>query len=273
MKSTLVVLVLIVLGAAGYNYWRYSSLQQTQSPPASVASQTSVAQPATSPSESAMYPVPDETLPPGTHAARSSPGSEVDVDASNLSILQALSDLIGKERFESLFYMDNIIRRIVVSIDDAKKAKQTSQEFSPLRPLETEFRASSKGTEEMMGPSNFSRYLHYLDLIEIVDARKLVAVYVHFYPQFQSAYQELGAKGHFNDRLIAVIDDLLKTPDIKGPIQVARPTPNNKYKFVDDRLEGLHSGQKALLRMGYEATQVIKAKLRLLRTLLTHLRK
>lgn len=103
MKSTLVILTLIVLGAAGYNYWRSSNSQQAQSPAASVTPQASAAHPATSPSEAALYPVPDEAEPAGTNARRSSPGSEVDVDASNLSILKALSDLIGKERFESLF--------------------------------------------------------------------------------------------------------------------------------------------------------------------------
>jgi len=36
---------------------------------------------------------------------------------------------------------------------------------------------------------------------------------------FQQSYEDLGYPGqYFNDRLVEVIDDMLKTPDVQGPI-------------------------------------------------------
>jgi len=38
---------------------------------------------------------------------------------------------------------------------------------------------------------------------QLVDAKKLVSVYVHLYPLFQQAYVGLGyPDGYFNDRLV-----------------------------------------------------------------------
>lgn len=68
------------------------------------------------------------------------------------------------------------------------------------------------------------------------------------YPLFQQAYQDLGnPDGHFNDRLIEVIDHLLATPVADGPSCWARPKV--MYEFADPRLQALSVGQKALLRL------------------------
>ena len=77
---------------------------------------------------------------------------------------------------------------------------------------------------------------------------------------FQQAYEGLGYPSqYFNDRLVEVIDHLLATPDVTGPIQLARPSV--MYVYADPALEGLSSGQKTLLRMGPQNAAAIKAKL------------
>jgi len=61
-------------------------------------------------------------------------------------------------------------------------------------------------------------------------------VYLRFYPLFQQAYQDLGyPNGYFNDRLVKVIDVLLATPQIAGPIELVRPKV--MYAFADPTLE------------------------------------
>ena len=60
------------------------------------------------------------------------------------------------------------------------------------------------------------------------------------------------------------IDHLLATPDLAGPIQLARPSV--MYVYADPALEALSSGQKTLLRMGPQNAAVIKAKLIELKT-------
>ena len=83
----------------------------------------------------------------------------------------------------------------------------------------------------------------------MLDIKQLTALYFHFYPLFQQAYQSLGyPNGYFNDRLVVTIDNLLATPDVNGPISLVRP--NVMYQYADPKLEKLSAGQKLLVRMG-----------------------
>jgi hypothetical protein len=101
-----------------------------------------------------------------------------------------------------------------------------------------------------------------------LDAKQLGALYIHYYPLFQESYQNLGyPNGYFNDRLVEVIDNLLATPEPKGPIELVRP--NVMYTYADPALEGRTAGQKLLIRMGAENAKAIKAKLTELRALIT----
>jgi hypothetical protein len=101
----------------------------------------------------------------------------------------------------------------------------------------------------------------------MIDARKLVTVYVHFYPLFEQEYRELGyPSGHFNDRLIDAIDDLLQTPDVAAPLELVQPKV--LYEFADPELESLSAGQKIMLRMGADNAVLIKSKLVEIRSLL-----
>jgi hypothetical protein len=76
-------------------------------------------------------------------------------------------------------------------------------------------------------------------------------VYVHFYPLFQSAYEQLGYQNaYFNDRLVFVLDHLLATPNPPDPILLAQPAV--LYTYADPSLEKLSAGQKVLLRIGQD---------------------
>ena len=105
-------------------------------------------------------------------------------------------------------------------------------------------------------------------VISQLDAKQLGALYIHYYPLFQQSYQNLGyPNGYFNDRLVEVIDNLLATPEPKGPIELVRP--NVMYTYADPALESRSAGQKLLIRMGPENAKAIKAKLTELRALIT----
>jgi len=119
------------------------------------------------------------------------------------------------------------------------------------------------------GQVHAARYAPYVQLAVRADAKQLVDVYVRFYPLFQEAYAELGIPGaYFNDRLVEVIDHLLATPDVDGPLRVVRP--HVFYQYADPELEALSAGQKTLLRMGKANAAQIKDKLRALRGALTN---
>ena len=106
---------------------------------------------------------------------------------------------------------------------------------------------------------------------------KAVAVYTRMYPQLQRAYEDIGfPRRYFNDRLVAVIDLLLATPDVAGPIKVHLPPINGpvkreqpwaSYEFDDPALQSLSSGQRMLLRVGPDNERRLKARLTELRRL------
>ena len=114
--------------------------------------------------------------------------------------------------------------------------------------------------------------------MEAIDSRKAVAAYVAMYPLLQRAYEDLGEPTpYFNDRVVAVIDDLLATPDIGEPVRVkhvdadgAAPSSVGArlYLYDDPSLEHRTAGQKILMRVGQENGKHLKAKLVEVRALL-----
>lgn len=262
----LVALVLLTGAGLGVYSWLNSNHKEAQ--PSPVISSLA---PLTAQSPVNHYPVPPESELTGSSAHASKPVTGI--DESDQSVEEMLGELIGKGRFESLFHPKDIVRRIVVTVENATKHNQISQEFSPFSPLERGFRLEGKGQEQTISPSNFERYKPYVDLAQTVDAEGLVNIYVHFYPLFQSAYQDLGTRGYFNDRLIQAIDTLLNTPEVEGPIKVTRVSVHKIYRYADDQLEELPAMQKIIIRMGTKNASVIKKKLRELRALLIHLDK
>ena len=68
--------------------------------------------------------------------------------------------------------------------------------------------------------------------------------YRHFYPLFQQAYVDLGyPDGYFNDRLVEVIDHLLATPDVAGPIKLTQPSVF--YQYADPSIEERSAGRSS----------------------------
>src|SRR5260370_335856 len=127
--------------------------------------------------------------------------------------------------------------------------------------------AGSEGSVAI-GADNAARYTPYVVAMEAIDSAKLVAIYVRLYPLFQQAYAELGYPSrYFNDRLFEVIDHLLATPDVRGPVALVQPKV--LYEYADPSLQDLSAGQKMLVRMGPENEAKVKAKLRELKKALS----
>lgn len=271
-RSLLVLVLLAGAGAAGY-YLRKPS--EPVSPEASA--------PLPSPSVSAIaapaihYPVPSDSSSEdsgdgagnSSGAESSSPKPLPQLDESDETIEGALRKLFGSDRYAALFNPKNIVRRIVVTVDNSTGHLQPTEEFSPFKPLLTAFRAEHKEHDLYISADNFARYHPLIELVQVVDLRALTRTYFHFYPLFQSAYEDLGMKGYFNDRLVETIDVILKTPEVQMPISIVRGELGDKYKYSDDRIEALPAAQKLMIRMGNENAQIIKSRLKELRLSLT----
>ncbi|HEX7231833.1 MAG TPA: DUF3014 domain-containing protein [Candidatus Binatia bacterium] len=178
------------------------------------------------------------------------------------AVADALAKLLGPS-FDTLFNRQQIVRRIVATIDNLPRETLPLQSI-PVKSPPGSFLTSGTGESLAVSPENASRYLSYVRLAEVVPVDALVRGYKRFYPIFQAEYQNLGYPDkYFNDRLVEVIDHLLATPDIQSPVLLTQP--NIIYQFADPKLERLSAGQKIMLRIGSENAAKIKAKLHQIR--------
>ena len=177
------------------------------------------------------------------------------------------SSLIGifGRTLDPLLVPKDIVRNVVVTIDNLPRKKTAVQRW-PLKATPGEFGAS--GVEELtLSETNFARYAPVMSIVQSADTAQVAALYRRYYPLFQEAYVDLGyPDGYFNDRLIEVIDHLLATPEVQGPVRLTQP--GVFYEFADPTLEERSAGQKLLIRMGPQNAATTKSKLRELRKLI-----
>jgi hypothetical protein len=185
-----------------------------------------------------------------------------DIDP-NLSATEQVATLIGTPRFESMFVPDDFVKRTVATVDSLARSDVASR-MNPAKPPAGKFAPAGEGEAVVLGAANYARYAPWVEMIESLDASSTAALYKRLYPQFQSAYDDLGNPDkYFNDRVIEVIDHLLSAPD--APATIALTQPNVFYEFADPTLESQSSGRKLLLRMGPGNAARVKAKLKEIR--------
>jgi hypothetical protein len=177
---------------------------------------------------------------------------------SDEPLQQSLSRVFGGSLDRYLVPQD-IVRHVVVTIDNLPRKKNAVQMW-PVKPLGGSL-TTSGGNQLTLSDANYDRYKPLIKLATSADTEQLVALYKHYYPLFQQAYVDLGyPEGYFNNRLIEVIDHLLETPEVDGPVKLVQP--GVFYEFADPSLESRSSGQKLLLRMGADNAAAVKLKLR-----------
>lgn len=207
----------------------------------------------------AQYPVPETETPIAGDAPALPPLSGSDDEA-----LSAASALIGEAPVEAFLVPQDVIRRFVVMVDTLPSDKVSLRTRS-IRRIDGKFQVEADGQDGYrLLAGNAGRYRAFAQALQAMDTERAVDLYFRYYPLFQRAYEELGYKGrYFNDRVIAVIDHLLDTPELPDTVELLRP--NVLYVYKDPALEGLSAGQKALLRTGNENSTIIKHKLGALR--------
>ncbi len=189
------------------------------------------------------------------------------LNESDSEMGSALAGVFGKGPIDQMLVPEMVIRHIVVTVDNLPRNK-VAEQMRPLKSLGGETVVVTSGDSTLLATENAARYAVFMKLVQGADIKQLGSLYIRYYPLFQQSYEDLGYPGqYFNDRLVEVIDHLLQTPDIHGPI----PLKQGKvfYEYADPALEARSAGQKLLLRMGQENESVIKAKLKELRVYVT----
>ena len=256
-KKTLgwvIAVALIAAAIALLYYWVQKGVPpkvQSLPPPAAEVLPT----PEVSTEPKALYPVTEE------QAAEQPP--LVTLGESDAALRDALAASTGGTLLVEKVIFSNLIRRIVATVDNLPR-KKVAQRLLPVKNVQGLILVAHEDQGVTLSPENSARYAAHMRVLDAVDPKQLVALYVRFYPLFQEAYRDLGyPNGYFNDRLVEVIGHLLATPEVKGPLRLVQPKV--MYKFADPELEALSAGQKTLIRMGNANALRIKAKLREIR--------
>jgi Protein of unknown function (DUF3014) len=257
--------VLIALALGGGWYWWQQ--QHPKLPPLQPAA-TEPAPVATAPAPAASEPA---ILHPIDVPAATAAEAPRTLDQSEGVIAQALAALLGNKPGASMVRRDDFVRRAVVTIDNLGRT-HAAPRLWPVNPMAGKFTVLREGDKEVIAQGNSARYSAFVALAESLDTARAVALYKQNYPLFQAAYKELGyPRAYFNDRVVAVIDQLLATPEPTGPLavrltevkgEVASTQPWTRYEFADPQQEALPAGSKMLLRMGNDNARKLKAKLR-----------
>ena len=189
----------------------------------------------------------------------------------------AVAHLFGPRSSEFL-ELDDFPRRFVATLDNLGRQHAPPSAW-PVQPIGGRFTVEERPDgSHVIAAANAQRYARFVDFATAVDPESAVRLYLRIYPVLDAAWRQLGmGDRHLNDRVVAVIDHLLATPEpaqppqvqlteVKGPIPSTRPWV--RYEFTDPKLEDLASGQKILIRVGPAHQGRLKQKLRELRTLL-----
>lgn len=269
MKNWIIALIVVVLGLAAWYVFsvRQGAVDETPPPPALVepaAPPPTTMEPAPEPApmspEEAVEPVVEQ--PPLPTLANSDP-----------VVVETMSELVGAEEVKQYVVSEDVVPRLVATID-ALSGRQVPASIKAVEGPGGAFQATADENpnsvilneagdpipQYVVDPVNYQRYTPYVEMLEGVDAAELAAAYREYQPLFEEAFHQLGyPEGDFNQRLKAVIDELLATPDPEGPVRLIKPEAY--YLYADEALESLTAGQKALIRMGPENEARVKAKL------------
>lgn len=273
MKNWIIGAVLVIAAVAAYYYF---AVYQQAGPEVVIKAPEAVEEAVTVPEEPMKQP--GLTTVSETGLPTVSPPETEQIPLPMLAesdgvALETLGNLVSESDTARFFVSENVIPRMVATVDllGSRKIPGAAQ---AVHGPETPFLAVANDQPETIvrneegdeipqfyiDPSNYERYTPYVEMLEGADTAQLVESYRSHYPLFQEAYRQMGySESDFNVRLEEMIDELLSTPDVSGPLELVKPEAF--YLFADPGLESLSAGQKILLRMGSENRARVKSKL------------
>ncbi len=180
------------------------------------------------------------------------------LNESDTEIKQKLAEIVGTDPLAEYLVKIQVISRIVSTIDSLT-SRQVPPQMNPIKTADGKLITETDGATVTLSVQNFARYDGYIVLMQNANTDATLALYQRYSPLFQIAWEENGGQGQFNDRLLEVINHLLQTPDVPGPIQLTKYEA--VYLFEDPELEAMTAGQKILVRMGSANAELVKEKL------------
>jgi hypothetical protein len=276
------LLIALAIASVGYGVWyarEYWAAQQrlqapvamegvqaplVEPPPPELVWDTPLAAPAESVSDQALHPV------PLTEANTLAPDDGQGLD-------RLARDWLGQQALKFLV-LPGLAHHVVATVDNLPRSHAAPRVW-PLYPVGGQMQLSPHVQGMQIAEDNSARYDAVVAFVTGIAPAQAARWYRQAYPVLQQTYENLGYPGkHFNDRLVAVIDHLLQTPEPDAPLavrlvqvqgQVAPQQPWLRYEFADPQLQALSAGQKILLRVGAQHRQHLKTYLQALRSQIT----
>ena len=253
------LLWLIFVGLVGLSVYLWISHEQPQIVQLLARAPVSEAppRPAVVPSAITFVPPPEPLADPSLPAP-----ADRDAALANLG-RAALGAVLFDERFEAT----GILRRIVVCVD-ALPGPKLALKDRLLRAVPGDVAVEGSDTDLHRSPLNDARYRPLVDAFAQLNVAALLIHYRQWYPLFQQIYAEIAdPRALFNDRLIAVIDQLLAVEIPASPPRLVHP--GVYYRYADPALEAQGVGAKMLFRLGPAHAARVQHKLQEFRAGLT----
>ena len=277
MKNWIILIILVVLGLCAWYLFsiQRGAVEEAPMPPPVAVEQAVPApvveeeteEPDIAPPTVAEEPIVEQPVLPAL--AESDPVA-----------VETLSGLVGSEPVRQYVVSEDVIPRLVATVD-ALSGKQVPASIKAVEGPGGDFQATADDDPSsvihneagdpipqfVVDPVNYRRYTPYVEMLEAADSAAIASSYRDNRPLFEEAFRQLGyPDGDFDQRLRAVIDELLATPDVTAPLRLIKPEAY--YLYADEELESLTAGQKVLLRMGPDNAARVKAKLTEIRDVL-----
>ena len=262
LVAVLLIVALAVLGLANrerLQQWTQAWMGHTAAVPTAASAP---AKTGSAPAALSSAPQPAASAASVASAPLQLPASTASLPAlhnSDATVLQELGALLGKPGLAWLVPRQ-LILHFVATVDNLTRQTVPLQVW-PVHPVPGALRTTGQGGDLAIAPDNARRYVPYVQMLTAISPQRAAQLYVQLYPLFEQAWRELGhPKSAFNDRLLAVIANLLQAPEPQGVLLLRQPKV--LYAYADPALEAAPAGQKILMRMGLENERAVKDWLR-----------
>ncbi len=213
--------------------------------------------------------IPPRPAPVTTVVLEPSAEPAVTLADSDTLVREQLAAAGASPPLDRLLQQPNLIQQGTALIDGFSRGL-VLRKLLPIDPPAETFSVLEQEGQVRMNPAGYARFDELVAAFAALDTAVLVATFHTLRPLYEEAFGQLGLNpDEFDNAVIRMLDRILATPEIEGPIALTRKSV--MYRYADPQLEELVPLQKQLLRMGPENIRRIKLQARALREgLLNH---
>jgi len=205
-------------------------------------------------------PPPRPTPTPSAEAVRSARLAGVTLKTSDEVVRELVAQLSSHPKLLSWLSNEDLIRRLVASVDNIANGKSPRVHLEFLRPSKP-FTVEKRRGDFVIDPASFERYNLVTGIFASLDARQIVRLLRELGPLLDDAYREIAPPNvRFRDTVLRAIHHLLRVPIVEDDIYLREKVIT--YEMISEELESLSDAQRHLLRMGPHNVRIIQGKLR-----------